>query len=137
MTDERVGARDYMPQRGDLGGRLEDVHPNFDVYMLGELLCQQASIAQWIYLAALVLGTSIPAMQECMEHFDALRSGIGLGSIAPMAGGRSFSGLLLWFVPLGLTGLDAGLLQQAWDFSLRAWHKQMVQSLSLKNRLVS
>lgn len=38
FTDERVGPRDYMPQWGDLGERLEKVHTNFDVYMLGKLL---------------------------------------------------------------------------------------------------
>ena len=38
LTDERVGPRDYMPQWGDLGERLEKVHTNFDVYMLGKLL---------------------------------------------------------------------------------------------------
>lgn len=38
LTDERVGPRDYMPQWGDLGQRLENVHTNFDVYMLGKLL---------------------------------------------------------------------------------------------------
>jgi serine/threonine protein kinase len=38
MTDERVGPRDYMPQWADLGERLENVHTNFDVYMLGKLL---------------------------------------------------------------------------------------------------
>lgn len=38
MTDERVGPRDYMPQWGDLGERLENVQTNFDVYMLGKLL---------------------------------------------------------------------------------------------------
>jgi hypothetical protein len=38
LTNERVGPRDYMPQWGDLGERLEKVHPNFDVYMLGKLL---------------------------------------------------------------------------------------------------
>jgi serine/threonine protein kinase len=37
-TNERVGPRDYMPQWGDLGDRLEEVRPNFDVYMLGKLL---------------------------------------------------------------------------------------------------
>ena len=36
--EERVGPRDYLPQWGDLGERLEDVQPNFDVYMLGKLL---------------------------------------------------------------------------------------------------
>jgi serine/threonine protein kinase len=36
--NERVGPRDYMPQWGDLGQRLENVQPNFDVYMLGKLL---------------------------------------------------------------------------------------------------
>src|ERR1700688_22002 len=38
FTDERVGPRDYMPQWGDLGERLENVQSNFDVYMLGKLL---------------------------------------------------------------------------------------------------
>jgi serine/threonine protein kinase len=38
LTDERVGPRDYMPQWADLGQRLENVHTNFDVYMLGKLL---------------------------------------------------------------------------------------------------
>jgi len=38
VTDERVGPRDYMPQWGDWGERLENVHTNFDVYMLGKLL---------------------------------------------------------------------------------------------------
>lgn len=38
LTDERVGPRDYMPQWADLGERLEKVHTNFDVYMLGKLL---------------------------------------------------------------------------------------------------
>jgi serine/threonine protein kinase len=38
LTQERVGPRDYMPQWGDLGERLEKVHTNFDVYMLGKLL---------------------------------------------------------------------------------------------------
>ena len=38
VTDEKVGPRDYMPQWGDLGARLEDVHTNFHVYMLGKLL---------------------------------------------------------------------------------------------------
>ncbi len=38
QTNERVGPRDYMPQWGDLGERLEKVHTNFDVYMLGKLL---------------------------------------------------------------------------------------------------
>ena len=37
-TDERVGPRDYMPQWGHMGDRLENVQPNFDVYMLGKLL---------------------------------------------------------------------------------------------------
>jgi serine/threonine protein kinase len=36
--DERVGPRDYMPDWGNLGARLENVQPNFDVYMLGKLL---------------------------------------------------------------------------------------------------
>jgi serine/threonine protein kinase len=38
FTEERVGPRDYMPQWGDLGERLENVQPSFDVYMLGKLL---------------------------------------------------------------------------------------------------
>ncbi len=38
LTNERVGPRDYMPQWADLGERLEKVHTNFDVYMLGKLL---------------------------------------------------------------------------------------------------
>lgn len=38
QTQERVGPRDYMPPWGDLGERLEEVRPNFDVYMLGKLL---------------------------------------------------------------------------------------------------
>lgn len=38
ITNERVGPRDYMPPWADLGERLENVHPNFDVYMLGKLL---------------------------------------------------------------------------------------------------
>jgi serine/threonine protein kinase len=37
-TFERVGPRDYMPVWADFGDRLEDVQPNFDVYMLGKLL---------------------------------------------------------------------------------------------------
>jgi hypothetical protein len=38
VTNEKVGPRDYMPQWGDLGERLENVQSNFDVYMLGKLL---------------------------------------------------------------------------------------------------
>jgi serine/threonine protein kinase len=38
LTQERVGPRDYIPQWADLGERLERVHTNFDVYMLGKLL---------------------------------------------------------------------------------------------------
>ncbi|MGH9342819.1 MAG: protein kinase domain-containing protein [Terriglobia bacterium] len=38
QTGERVGLRDFMPSWGDLGERLERVHANFDVYMLGKLL---------------------------------------------------------------------------------------------------
>jgi len=37
-TNESVGPHDYMPPWTDVGGRLEKVHPNFDVYMLGKLL---------------------------------------------------------------------------------------------------
>jgi len=38
LLDERVGPWEYMPQWGDLGFRLENVQPSFDVYMLGKLL---------------------------------------------------------------------------------------------------
>jgi serine/threonine protein kinase len=38
LTDERVGPRDYIPEWANLGERLENVQPNFDVYMLGKLL---------------------------------------------------------------------------------------------------
>ena len=31
-TNESVGPHDYMPPWADVGGRLGDVHPNFDVY---------------------------------------------------------------------------------------------------------
>jgi serine/threonine protein kinase len=37
LPDERVGPRDYMPPWAEMG-RLEDVDPSFDVYMLGKLL---------------------------------------------------------------------------------------------------
>ena len=37
-TNERVGPRDYMPEWGNLGARLENVRQSFDVYMLGKLL---------------------------------------------------------------------------------------------------
>jgi serine/threonine protein kinase len=37
-TNESVGPHDYMPPWADLGGRLDEVDPNFDVYMLGKLL---------------------------------------------------------------------------------------------------
>ena len=37
-TNETVGPHDYMPPWTDVGGRLEKVHTNFDVYMLGKLL---------------------------------------------------------------------------------------------------
>jgi len=37
LTNERVGPRDFMPPWAE-AGRLEDVGPNFDVYMLGKLL---------------------------------------------------------------------------------------------------
>lgn len=37
-TNESVGPHDYMPPWADAGGRLGDVHPNFDAYMLGKLL---------------------------------------------------------------------------------------------------
>jgi serine/threonine protein kinase len=38
LTHERVGPWDYMPQWADSGDRLDEVEPNFDVYMLGKLL---------------------------------------------------------------------------------------------------
>jgi serine/threonine protein kinase len=37
-TNESVGPHDYMPPWADIGGRLEKVDCNFDVYMLGKLL---------------------------------------------------------------------------------------------------
>jgi serine/threonine protein kinase len=37
-TGERVGSRTYMPPWGDMGERLDEVGPDFDVYMLGKLL---------------------------------------------------------------------------------------------------
>ena len=37
-TNESVGPHDYMPPWADIGGRLEEVETNFDVYMLGKLL---------------------------------------------------------------------------------------------------
>jgi serine/threonine protein kinase len=37
-TSENVGPRHYIPPWADVGGRLEKVEPNFDVYMLGKLL---------------------------------------------------------------------------------------------------
>jgi serine/threonine protein kinase len=37
-TNESVGPHDYMPPWADVGGRLEEVDCNFDVYMLGKLL---------------------------------------------------------------------------------------------------
>jgi serine/threonine protein kinase len=35
---ERVGPRDYIPVWAHLGRRLDDVGPNFDIYMLGKIL---------------------------------------------------------------------------------------------------
>jgi serine/threonine protein kinase len=37
-TGESVGPHDYMPPWADVGGRLGEVHPSFDIYMLGKLL---------------------------------------------------------------------------------------------------
>ncbi len=37
-TNESVGPHDYMPPWGEVGGRLDKVDTNFDVYMLGKLL---------------------------------------------------------------------------------------------------
>lgn len=38
LTNESVGPHDYMPPWADVGGRLAEVQPNFDIYMLGKLL---------------------------------------------------------------------------------------------------
>jgi len=38
MTQEKVGPRDYMPPWAPIAERLEEVEPDFDVYMLGKLL---------------------------------------------------------------------------------------------------
>jgi len=38
LTDERVGPWQFMPPWADSDARLEEVAPNFDVYMLGKLL---------------------------------------------------------------------------------------------------
>lgn len=38
LTNESVGPHDYMPPWADIGGRLGEVNPNFDIYMLGKLL---------------------------------------------------------------------------------------------------
>lgn len=47
FMEERVGPWEYMPQWADLGDRLENVRPNFDVYMLGKLLwCMVAGKAR-------------------------------------------------------------------------------------------
>jgi tRNA A-37 threonylcarbamoyl transferase component Bud32 len=37
-TNESVGPHDYMPPWAETGGRLENIHATFDVYMLGKLL---------------------------------------------------------------------------------------------------
>lgn len=37
-TGESVGPHDYMPPWAEVGGRLAEVHHNFDIYMLGKLL---------------------------------------------------------------------------------------------------
>jgi serine/threonine protein kinase len=37
-SGETVGAGDFIPPWGDMGKRLENVKPNFDVYMLGKVL---------------------------------------------------------------------------------------------------
>jgi serine/threonine protein kinase len=37
-SGESVGAGDFIPPWGDMGRRLENVKPNFDVYMLGKVL---------------------------------------------------------------------------------------------------
>ena len=38
LTHESVGPHDYMPPWAEAEGRLSDVHPNFDMYMLGKVL---------------------------------------------------------------------------------------------------
>ena len=38
MSQEKVGPRDYMPPWAPINERLEEVKPDFDVYMLGKLL---------------------------------------------------------------------------------------------------
>ncbi len=38
LTQEKVGPRDYMPPWAPIAERLDDVKPDFDVYMLGKLL---------------------------------------------------------------------------------------------------
>jgi hypothetical protein len=38
LTNESVGPHDYMPPWAEVDGRLREVHPNFDVYMLGKVL---------------------------------------------------------------------------------------------------
>jgi len=47
-TNESVGPHDYMPSWGNVGGRLEHVHTNFDVYMLGKLLWCMVSGNLWL-----------------------------------------------------------------------------------------
>ncbi len=37
-TGESVGPHDYVPPWAEVEGRLHEVHPNFDIYMLGKLL---------------------------------------------------------------------------------------------------
>jgi serine/threonine protein kinase len=37
-TGESVGPHDYMPPWAEVDGRMAEVHPNFDIYMLGKLL---------------------------------------------------------------------------------------------------
>ena len=38
LTQEKVGPRDYMPPWAPIADRLDEVRPDFDVYMLGKLL---------------------------------------------------------------------------------------------------
>lgn len=38
LTGESVGPHDYMPPWADVDGRLAEVRPSFDIYMLGKLL---------------------------------------------------------------------------------------------------
>jgi len=47
-TNESVGPGDYMPPWADVGIRLENVTPSFDVYMMGKLLWCMVSGRLWL-----------------------------------------------------------------------------------------